>query len=114
MRPSITSLLLSAMFLVSCGDDGAGTKKDSSDQKGPPACGDIWIAGETLSRDYTSCEATDGEVIEAEPTPCTRNEGVFVDYRNELAAIAGGAIVEAGSESPAYRATYNACFGPGY
>lgn len=124
----VRSALAAAVLLLSagCGDDGedaaedpagespssqAPSSDDGSDSPSSdlPACADVWVAGDTLPRDYRGCQE-DGEAIKPDKHPCSYGTAI-VEYADRFYAVSGKHINEVPSlaESQQYKQALSAC-----
>ncbi len=67
---------------------------ESADPGTSTECADIWIDGQELPEDYTSCTA-DGETIKPAKKPCGYG-ATFLEQDGRFYAMKGGPITDAG------------------
>lgn len=106
---------LFALLLTACGNDEKGDDAATPvalEVGGPPACSDVWVAGQTLPETYAGCE--DGGSLYASAESDCKDGRVFTTFNDRFYAVLGAeitAVVGEMSDDPAYSAFFDACFG---
>jgi hypothetical protein len=116
--PVVAVLLLA----VGCGDDEGDAAEDpSADTSGSasvsgdaadlPACDTVWVAGETLPRDYRGC-VQDGAAVKPDKHPCSYGAAI-VQFADRFYAVTGKQVNEVPSlaDSEQFQQALTACQG---
>lgn len=120
------SALVAAMLLLAagCGDDEGDAAEDTSGETsasqsssptdggtGLPACAEVWVAGETLPRDYQGCEQ-DGAAVKPQKHSCSYGSAI-VEFDDTFYAVTGKQINEVPSlaDSDQFHQALSACQG---
>ncbi|QNN51740.1 hypothetical protein [Nocardioides mesophilus] len=77
-----------------------------------PACGKVWVAGQTMPGRYLGC-VVDGKSVKAQSRLCSFGKRLYT-YDDSFWAVPKGRIGQASGallEDPAYRQVLNSCTG---
>ena len=127
MTMAAAALLLA--LTAGCGDDepaqdttdanaessAEGEDTEEGDDSGGemPACSDIWVEGETLSKDYGGCSNDDGSIAGSSYEECTDGSRIFT-HDSRFFTRGDGTIVDGGDDlldHPEFEKLSAACSG---
>lgn len=115
MRKTIaaSAAALLAFTLAGCGDnsDSPESSRDKEENL-VPKCADVWVAGETMPKDYEGCMS--GDTLEAAASFDCKDGSSLFQYEDDFWAFGGQEIhEEAGGVASAapYKEAYATCQG---
>jgi len=109
-RPLVLLLAAVPLLVAGCGDANPADPGVTPASESMPACGDVWVEGQTLPKDYQGCTDDKGVLQVSEIKKCTSADGEFTTYGDGFFAMLGEKISQ-GTASETYQQAYATCFG---